>query len=637
MSDYLTDLFIDEVKGSLKDGCGSSLGESKSYTDEKTEETLSEAKEYTDNEVANLVGAAPETLDTLEELAAAIKNNDDVVEVLNEAIGNKAAKDGSNAEGNWNINVSTAEKLQTPRKINGVDFDGSSDITVYDKTAYQEVTCKMAGVGWYRIMIGTGAFYHGILHIARSWGTETPESLTLDVSRNGGLFNVSVLSHEGTRKITKIRMVQTTSSPYANTAYIDLYYNSTKAGSMCLLVLDKSNARNFRVNSELSTSDQTLNIVPDTLEEGYTSTEYNISLQGSYFAKSKIDELRVGNIIATETIQGNARTATKAEQDSDGNVISETYQKKEIGLLINDPWTKVQDSSIFKSVAYGNNKFVAVGEGKVCHSTDGINWELANVPGLFSSVAYGNNKFVAVGWYDIYDSTDGVSWNSVDIDFRILIADYDIGNPSYKTITYGISSRGEGTFVVGSDHGFVLFSTDGIEWEAGHGYEVGENDRIFSSFNTIACNNDAGFFIGHGSNGLFYSSDGEAWFQFNNFSYSFNDMTYANEMFVAVGADGIYYSTDFGDEWIHTCQDSSNFKSVAYGNNMFFASSEDGGYYSKDGIKWTRIDDSIDFMDIVCANDMFVSIGSDGIYNSKIKVITKSLEEVISDLYSKLP
>lgn len=45
---------------------------------------------YVDTKVANLVGSAPETLNTLEEVATAINNNASVVEALNSSIGNKA-------------------------------------------------------------------------------------------------------------------------------------------------------------------------------------------------------------------------------------------------------------------------------------------------------------------------------------------------------------------------------------------------------------------------------------------------------------------------------------------------------------------------------------------------------------------
>ena len=53
---------------------------------------LAEAKTYADTKVANLVGTAPTTLDTLQELAEAIQDNEDVVATLNNAIGNKVDK-----------------------------------------------------------------------------------------------------------------------------------------------------------------------------------------------------------------------------------------------------------------------------------------------------------------------------------------------------------------------------------------------------------------------------------------------------------------------------------------------------------------------------------------------------------------
>lgn len=58
----------------------------------KLESNLNDAVDYTDEKIANLIGAAPETLNTLEELSIAIKNNDTVVDALNSAIGSKADK-----------------------------------------------------------------------------------------------------------------------------------------------------------------------------------------------------------------------------------------------------------------------------------------------------------------------------------------------------------------------------------------------------------------------------------------------------------------------------------------------------------------------------------------------------------------
>ena len=66
---------------------GSTSGKNK---DEGSKKLATE--EYVATELANLVGAAPETLDTIEELATAFQENKDVVETLNNAITNKADK-----------------------------------------------------------------------------------------------------------------------------------------------------------------------------------------------------------------------------------------------------------------------------------------------------------------------------------------------------------------------------------------------------------------------------------------------------------------------------------------------------------------------------------------------------------------
>ncbi len=53
-----------------------------------------ELTQYTDTKVSELVGSAPEKLDTLEEVAEALQKNDDVVTALTEAIGTKQGKLG---------------------------------------------------------------------------------------------------------------------------------------------------------------------------------------------------------------------------------------------------------------------------------------------------------------------------------------------------------------------------------------------------------------------------------------------------------------------------------------------------------------------------------------------------------------
>lgn len=55
--------------------------------------TADEIKSYVADELALLVDSAPETLNTLGELAIAFQNNRDIIEALNSAVADKASKD----------------------------------------------------------------------------------------------------------------------------------------------------------------------------------------------------------------------------------------------------------------------------------------------------------------------------------------------------------------------------------------------------------------------------------------------------------------------------------------------------------------------------------------------------------------
>lgn len=69
----------------------SEVGADESGTaEEKAKEVLSSAKAYTDDKIADLINGAPETMDTLKEVADAISANKTVVEALNESIGTRA-------------------------------------------------------------------------------------------------------------------------------------------------------------------------------------------------------------------------------------------------------------------------------------------------------------------------------------------------------------------------------------------------------------------------------------------------------------------------------------------------------------------------------------------------------------------
>lgn len=60
--------------------------------DAATSQALNSAKSYTDTKIADLIDSAPETLDTFKEIADAFAEDQEVLDTLNAAIGNKADK-----------------------------------------------------------------------------------------------------------------------------------------------------------------------------------------------------------------------------------------------------------------------------------------------------------------------------------------------------------------------------------------------------------------------------------------------------------------------------------------------------------------------------------------------------------------
>jgi hypothetical protein len=137
-----------------------------------------------------------------------------------------------------------------------------------------------------------------------------------------------------------------------------------------------------------------------------------------------------------------------------------------------ESWTAVVVSTFgntnthINAIAYSNNKFVAVGgDGKMAHSTDGESWTAVADSAVWQytalggkgtstagirSIVYGNNRFVAGGnGGRIAYSADGTSWTAVAVDNRINI---------FWAIAYG-----NGRFVIGGG-GKTMYSADGVSW-----------------------------------------------------------------------------------------------------------------------------------------------------------------------------
>jgi hypothetical protein len=117
--------------GADKSGsANSALSSAKTYSDTN----LKTAKSYTDTKVAALVDGAPETMDTLKEVADAIAANDDVVKALNSAIGNKVDK--ASGKGLSTNDYTTTEK----NKLSGIASGAEVNQNAFSNVVVGETT-----------------------------------------------------------------------------------------------------------------------------------------------------------------------------------------------------------------------------------------------------------------------------------------------------------------------------------------------------------------------------------------------------------------------------------------------------------------------------------------------------------------
>ena len=259
-------------------------------------------------------------------------------------------------------------------------------------------------------------------------------------------------------------------------------------------------------------------------------------------------------------------------------------------------------SQYWKSVCYGNGKFVAVAENTdtFAYSTDGITWTQGNMPSsqAWYSICYGNDKFIAVINYSnkFAYSTDGITWTEGTM-------------PStrwWRSVYYD-----NGKFVViGSSSNAFAYSTDGITWTEGTLPSTAKWTSIcYGNGKYVAVANKSDVFV--------YSSDGITWTQGTMpSSKNWQSVCYGNNKFVAVayGSNVFAYSTD-GITWTQgTMPGEHAWQSVCYDNGKFVAIVNGSAIfaYSTDGITWTRgnMGDSPWWISICYGNGKFVVIAN---------------------------
>ena len=173
----------------------------------------------------------------------------------------------------------------------------------------------------------------------------------------------------------------------------------------------------------------------------------------------------VGNF--TKVVAGNNKFVAIAPNEGRVDTSLDGSNWIEKSLPITENWT---------DIAYGGGKFVMVADNthNVVYSSDGDDWNIANIPddtqndsagdstvSIFKVVAHGAGKFVALSQNDLVSATseDGINWT------RHEDAVLDDGGPTTRdwiSLVFGA-----GRFVGVTAEGRTYYSFDGITWYRG--------------------------------------------------------------------------------------------------------------------------------------------------------------------------
>ncbi|MDR1788658.1 MAG: hypothetical protein LBR16_09485 [Treponema sp.] len=324
--------------------------------------------------------------------------------------------------------------------------------------------------------------------------------------------------------------------------------------------------------------------------------------------------------LAASTGGTNTLTVTTAALAAPAGGVSVSADK----LLAWADSTSPFGTSDVNGFAYGAGRFVAVGAGKIAHSSDGSTWTLVSDSGsqwsnasdyiLFNNVVYGNNKFVAVGywvnggaeegggkagWGAAATSSDGSTWTVSGN--KVL----DSAGDSINRRVYDVAF-GDGRFVAVGRWAKSAWSTDGVTWNPVQIESFGTWGTDYQDINAITYGN--GRFVAAGGNGkVAFSPKGETWTWVANIllgeGKSVKTLAYGNGYFIAAGDGGNMKvvpqgslaggsGDNGGQNWVGVDSkfDTTNILSVAWGGTRFIAVGDNGRMSeSADGTVWNAI------------------------------------------------
>jgi hypothetical protein len=180
-------------------------------------------------------------------------------------------------------------------------------------------------------------------------------------------------------------------------------------------------------------------------------------------------------------------------------------------------------------IIFGNGAFVIATDGGVMLSSNGMKWEVKQIPSINSVrlIGFENNIFAARGdAFQPLTSSDGLTWQIHDAQPEANAQFFAAGNGRF----IGIGGGGMGS-------GSVSWSVDGAHWQ---------RQPLMSGSTYVYTGLEFGggsFVMLDNAGGIFSSADGITWTGSRQAPQTFTGAAYGNGVWLVVGGDSILRSS----------------------------------------------------------------------------------------------
>jgi hypothetical protein len=268
------------------------------------------------------------------------------------------------------------------------------------------------------------------------------------------------------------------------------------------------------------------------------------------------------------------------------------------------PLSTLPGEPAIRAIAYGAGKFVTVGVSNIYASQDGLAWVTVQHKSGGTDVVYGGDKFVANDDQgNMYSSSDGMVW-----------AVAHVGYQHSGGLTYG-----SGKFVSAMPYnqgGLSAASTDGTHWTFGSAIDYSLGRVTYGNGRFLAIGTIFSQYVWFN---FLYSIDGLNWTISGPDLITRNDLCFAYNRFISVGASGngtagIFTSAD-GINWVSVLSSGQILLGISYAGGRLVAGGEAGRIVaSSDGTNWIEqtgvSDPSYDVYNSAYGNKRCIIVGN---------------------------